>query len=408
MAKKEEFFVGLDIGSNKISVVVGQPEEGNTVKIIGVGTSHVSGLRKGVVTEIEETVSGISEAVELAERCCGFTIDHANVNINGGHIHSTNSKGVVAVGRADQEITKNDMLRAEEAAQAIQIPPNKEIIHVIPRYFIIDNQEGVKDPHGMTGVRLEVEALIVTLSSQVQKTLGKCVAQAGIRVDDLVITPLASAKAVLDKRQRELGCAVIDIGAETTGLSIFEDDSLLYTNVFPIGASSVTNDIAIGLRTSVDVAEKVKVKYGNAFYKNVPEKEKIDLSAIDIKEEGVFSKRHIAEIAEARMEEIFKIAREDLKRLKKDVLLPAGIILTGGGAKLDGIDILAKDCFKLPVEIGKPHSLNGLTEKVYDTSMSTSVGLMLYAFEERIGFSGSNKTSNVLSKVRGIFKTFLP
>jgi len=408
MAKKEEFFVGLDIGSNKICVVVGQPEEGDTVKVIGVGTSHVTGLRKGVVTEIEETVSGISEAIELAERSCGFTLDHANANINGGHIHSTVSRGVVAVGRADQEITKNDLNRAEEAAQAIQVPPNKEIIHVIPRQFVIDNQEGVKDPLGMTGVRVEVEALIVTLSQQVQKTLGKCVIQAGIKIDDLIVSPLASAKAVLDKKHKELGCAVIDIGAETTGLAIFEEDSLLYTNVFPIGASSVTNDIAIGLRTSVDVAEKVKIKYGNAYHKDIPEKEKVDLSVIDIKEEGVFSKRHIAEISEARMEEIFKIVRDDLKRLKKDVLLPAGIILTGGGAKLEGIDVLAKDCFKLPVEIGKPHSLNGLTDKVYDPTMSTSVGLMLYAFEERIGFSGSNRTGDMISKVRGIFKTFLP
>ncbi len=408
MAKKEEYFIGLDVGSSKISAVVGQPTEEETVKIIGVGTSHVTGLRKGVVNEIEETVSGISEAIEIAERTCGFTIDHASVNLNGGHIVSANSRGIVAVGRADQEITKNDMARAEEAAQAIQLPPNKEITHVIPRSFIIDNQEGVKDPIGMTGVRLEVEAHIVSASVQVSKNLNKCVTQAGIKVDDLIVTPLAAAKSVLSKRQRELGCAVIDIGAETTGLVIFEDDSILYTNIFPIGAAAVTNDVAIGLRTSVDVAEKVKLKYGYAYHKDVTEKEKIDLSTIDIKEEGVFSKRHIAEITEARMEEIFKIIKDDMKRIGKDTLLPAGIILTGGGAKLSGIDVLAKECFKLPVEVGKPHSLSGLTDKAYDPSLSVSVGLMLYAFEEGHSLGGSLPTSEVVGKLKKIIKTFLP
>jgi cell division protein FtsA len=408
MAKREEYYVGLDVGSSKICAVVGQPEEDETLKVVGVGTSHITGLRKGVVSEIEETVSGISEAIELAERTCGFPIDHANVNINGGHINSINSRGVVAVGRADQEVTKNDLVRAEEAAQAVQIPPNKEIIHVIPRYFVIDNQEGVKDPTGMTGIRLEVEAHIISVSEQVSQNLNKCVAQAGIRMDDIIVSPLASAKSALDKRQKELGCAVIDIGAETTGLAVFEEDSLLYTNVFPIGASSVTNDIAIGLRTSVDVAEKTKIKYGQAYHKEVPEREKVDLSAVDIKEEGNFSKRHIAEIAEARMEEIFKIVRDDLRRISKDTLLPAGIILTGGGAKIIDIDLLAKDCFKLPVEVKKPHSLSGLTEKVYDSSLSVATGLMLYAFEEGYSLGGSLPAANVLSKVKKIVKTFLP
>jgi cell division protein FtsA len=408
MAKKEEFFVGLDIGSSKICAVVGQAQEDDSVKVVGVGSSHLTGLRKGVVNEIEETVSGISEAIEIAERNCGFTIDRANVNINGGHINSFNSRGVVAVGRADQEITKNDMTRAEEAAQAIQITPNKEIIHVIPRFFVIDNQEGIKDPIGMTGVRLEIDAHIITVSTQVSKNLSKCINQAGLRMDDIIVTPLAAAKAVLDKRQKELGCAVVDIGAETTGIVVFEEDSVIYTNVFPVGASAVTNDIAIGLRTSVDVAEKVKLKYGNAYHKDVSEKDKVDLSSIDIKEEGVYSKRHIAEISEARMEEIFKIIRDDLKRINKDVLLPAGIVLTGGGAKLESIETLAKECFNLPVEIGKPHALSGLTEKVYDPTFSASVGLLLYSFEEGIQSGGTSTSTDIIGRIRKVVKTFLP
>ncbi|MEI7690764.1 MAG: cell division protein FtsA [bacterium] len=410
MAKKEEFYVGLDIGSSKICAVVGVPnKEDEGLRIVGVGTSRLTGLRKGVVSEIEETVSGISEAIEIAERSCGFGIDHTSINLNGGHISSINSRGTVAVGKADQEITKNDLARAEDAAQAIQIQPNKQILHVIPRFFMIDNSnEPVKDPIGMSGVRLEVETHIVTASQQILKNLSKCVTQTGLKTDDTIATPLASAKAVLDKRQRELGCALIDIGAETTGLVIFEEDSILYTKVFPIGANSVTNDIAIGLRTSIDVAEKVKIKFGHSFHKEVSEKEKIDLSSIDMKEEGVFSRKHVAEICEARMEEIFKIIRDELRRINKDTLLPAGIVITGGGAKLLAIDLLAKDCFKLPVEITKPHSLTGLTDKIYDPEFSTAVGLMLYAYEENIGTSGSLPSINITGRVRKILKLFLP
>jgi len=414
MAKKEEFYVGLDIGSSKICAVVGIPnhaEEG--LRVVGVGTSRLTGLRKGVVTEIEETVSGISEAIEIAERSCGFGIDHASINLNGGHINSVNSRGTVAVGKADQEITKIDTEHAEDAAQAIQIQPNKQILHSIKRFFIIDNSnEIVKDPIGMSGVRLEVETHIITASQQILKNLSKCVTQTGLKTDDTIATPLASAKAVLDKRQKELGCAVVDIGAETTGLVIYEEDSILYTKVFPIGANSVTNDIAIGLRTSIDVAEKVKVKYGHSYHKEVSEKEKIDLSSIDMKEEGVFSRKHVSEICEARMEEIFKIIRDELRRINKDTLLPAGIVITGGGAKLKGIDLLAKDCFKLPVETAKPHSLTGQTEKIYEPEFSTAVGLMLYAYEDNIGSGGSFANNNLFSwiseKTRRLLKIFLP
>lgn len=410
MIKKEEFYVGLDVGSSKICAVVGVPnEEEDSLRIVGMGLSRLTGIRRGVVTEIEETVSGISEALELAERSCGFSLDHSNINLNGGHISSMNSRGTIAVGRADQEIGKNDLVRAEDAAQAVQIPPNKDIIHVIPRFFMIDNsEERIKDPIGMSGIRLEVETHLVVASQQILKNLSKCVTQTGIKADDTIATPLASAKAVLNKRQKELGCAVIDIGAETTGLVVYEEDSILYTKVFPIGANAITNDIAIGLRTSIDVAEKVKIKFGHSFHKEVSEKGKIDLSSIDLKEEGVFSKRHIAEICEARMEEIFKIIRDELRRINKDTLLPAGIIITGGGSKLQGIELLAKDCFNLPVDLGKPHSLTGLIEKIYDPQFSVAVGLMLYGYEESIGSGGTSPSMNISGKFKKFIKIFLP
>ncbi len=407
MAKKETFYVGLDIGSSKISMVVGKPDADNTLNVIGVGTTHITGLRRGVVQEIEETVSGVSEAVEIAERTCGAQIESAVININGSHIVCKNSTGAVATGRADQEVTLNDVFRAEDAAKAIQMPPNRVIINDIPRFFTIDNSERIKDPVGMTGVRLEVESHILMVSDQVWRNLQKCVTQAGINIEDTIVSPLASAKAVLTKKEKELGVAVIDIGAETTGLTVFEEDSILYTKVFPVGASQVTNDIAIGLRTSVDVAEKIKIKYGHAYHSEVSDKEKIDLSAIDIREEGVVTKKHVAEISEARMEEIFKLVREELRRIKRDTLLPAGIVLTGGGAKLPGIDLLAKECFSLPAVIGKPHSLSGLTDKVYDPIYANAVGLMLYSFEE-MHKSPVTKRSNFLQGILNFFKNFLP
>lgn len=407
MAKKETFYVGLDIGSSKICMVVGKPDADNTLNVIGVGTTHITGLRKGVVQEIEETVSGISEAVEIAERTCGAQIDSAVININGSHIICKNSTGAVATGRADQEVTTNDVFRAEDAAKAIQMPPNRVIINDLPRFFTIDSSERIKDPIGMTGVRLEVESHILMVSEQIWKNLQKCVTQAGLTIEDTIVGPLASAKAVLTKKERELGVAVLDIGAETTGLTVFEEDSILYTKVFPVGASQVTNDIAIGLRTSVDVAEKVKLKYGNAFHADVSDKDKIDLSAIDIREEGIVSKKHVAEIAEARMEEIFKLVHDELKRIKRDTLLPAGIVLTGGGAKLPDIEVLAKQCFKLPAVVGKPHSLGGLTEKVYDPIFSNAVGLMLYSFEEMHRHTVS-KRSNFFNDLLNFFKNFLP
>lgn len=416
MAKKEELFVGLDVGSSKISVTVGKETEEGTLEIIGVGNSNLTGISKGTVKEIEETVSGISEAIEIAERMAGVALDRVNVNVNGGHIHSIISQGVAAVGRADQEVTPNDVARAEEAAQAVQIPPNKEIIHVLPRSFTVDDQTGIIDPVGMTGVRLEVEANIIVVSSQETAKINKCVSQTGIKIEDMIVNPIAAAKAVLTKRQKELGCAVVDIGAETTGLAVFEEGTLLYTKVFSkgdinsaFGAAACTYDLNSGLQASsnIDIAEKVKLKYGHAWADDVPDKGRVDLSEIDIKAEGVFTKKYISEICEARMEEILQAVHNELKKINRDTKLPAGIIITGGGAKIPGLEKLAKKVFKLPVEIGKPHSLSGITEKVYDPRMSVSVGLALYAFEEG-AIAGKKNSGQSWNKIRGIFKTFLP
>lgn len=408
MAKKEEYYVGLDVGSSKITVVVGEPDEEGVLSVIGIGTSRTTGVKKGIVTEVEETVSGISEAIEMAEGLSGSQIASAVININGGHISSINSRGVVAVARADGEISKNDVIRAEEAAQAVQISSNKEILHAIPRFYNIDNGEAVKDPLGMSGVRLEVETHLIAVSQQANKNLSKTVTQAGMAIEEIVVSPLAAAKASLTKRQRELGCVLVDMGAATTGITVMQDDSVFYTKVFPIGAASITNDIAIGLRTSVDVAEKVKLKYGYAVSADVDDKDRIDLSAIDISEEAIVTRKNVAEIIQDRLEEIFALIRDELRRINCDTLLPAGIIITGGGSKLAGIDDLAKSYFRLPVNIGKPHSLGGLTEKIYDPSFSTAVGLMLFSYEQGGGKNNGIAVESIYNKAKELFKTFLP
>jgi cell division protein FtsA len=415
MTQKEEIFVGIDIGSSKTATVVAKKEGEDHLSIIGVGVSQMTGLKKGVVAEIEDTVSGISESVEIAERMAGVDISAATVNINGSHISSLNSNGVVGVGRADQQINKEDMIRAEDAAQAVQMSPNKEILHVFPRVYKVDDQEGIKDPMGMTGIRLEVDTHIVCVAIQASKNLHKVFAHAGVRIQDEIASPLASAKAVAKKRQLDLGCVVVDIGAATTGIAVYEEGEIYHTAVLPIGGMHITNDVAIGIRTSIDIAEKVKLKFGHCRHKEVSEKDKIDLSEIDIKEEGVISRRHLSEIIEARYEEILKMVREELKGIGREALLPAGAILTGGVSKMPGADEKAKEVLKLPVELGQPHNLFGITDKVYAPSMSAAVGLLLYNYEEALesgrgtgGKSGDDMMKKAGSVAKKIFKTFLP
>lgn len=414
MTQKEEIFVGIDIGSSKTATVVAKREGEDHLSIIGVGASRLTGLKKGVIAEIEDAVSGISESVEIAERMAGVDISQATVNINGSHISSLNSNGVVGVGRADQQINREDMLRAEDAAQAVQMSPNKEILHVFPRVYKVDDQEGIKDPMGMTGIRLEVDTHIVCVAIQASKNLHKVFAQAGVRIQDEIASPLAAAKAVAKKRQIDLGCAVVDIGAATTGIAVFEEGEIYHTAVLPIGGMHITNDVAIGIRTSIDIAEKIKLKYGHSRHKEVSEKDKIDLSEIDIKEEGIISRRHLSEIIEARYEEILKMVREELKAIGREALLPAGVIITGGVSKMPGADEKAKEVLKLPVELGKPHNLFGLTDKVYLPELSVATGLLLYNFEEnmRSGKGDGSATGDGLKKTAGflkkVFKTFLP
>lgn len=409
--------MGLDIGTTTVRVVVGKREqEGGLPGIIGVGEAPAGGIRRGVIVDLEEAVSSISTALEKAERMTGIAAEHAVVSVGGAHVTSLESHGVVAVSRADGEITESDVVRVIDASQAIQIPTNREILHVIPKEFAVDGQVGIKDPVGMTGIRLEADSQIIEASVPFVKNLTKCVMQAGIDLDDLVLAPLASAQAVLTKRQKELGVVLIELGGGTSGAVVFEESELIHATILPVGSDHITNDIAIGLRTSVDTAETLKLEYGVAIPSAVKKDEEINLSKIDKHEEGRVSRHHLAEIIQARLEEIFSMVNKELKSVGRDGQLPAGAILTGGGAKLPGVVELAKKELRLPVQIGFPLNIATIIDRVDDPAYATAVGLVLWAndYLYQVPRAGVGRfTKKVLEKasfekMRKFFKQFLP
>ncbi|EKD49250.1 MAG: hypothetical protein ACD_63C00209G0002 [uncultured bacterium] len=371
-------------------------------------------MRRGVIVDVEEAVGSISTALEKAERVTGIPIESAFVSISGAHIESQLSKGVIAVSRADGEIGEDDVSRVIEAAQAITLPTNHEILHVVPKTFLVDDQEGIKDPVGMSGVRLEVEAHIIQGASSFIKNLTKCIYRTGVDIDDLVLAPLAAAEAVLTKRQKELGVVLVDIGAGTTGMIAYEEGDLLHTKILPVGAEHITNDIAIGLRTSVDIAEKIKLEYGTALATSVEKNEKIDLSKIDKNEEQVVDREEIVEIIEARLSEIFSLVDKELKKIGKSGQMPAGVVLTGGGSKMPDIVDFAKEDLRLPTQIGVPSDIPIAVDKVDDPAFATSVGLVLWGAETEIK-SGKfsvggipDSVGDTVDKMKKWFKTFLP
>ncbi len=373
---KERFITGLDIGTSYIRAVTGQfnPQD-NNFYIIGCGEVPSAGISKGIIVSIEDAVSSITSCLEQSERMIGSPIERVFVGISGAQIITQESKGVVTVSRANGEIREDDVDRAVQAAQAVATPPNYEILHVIPKGFVIDNQSGIKDPIGMTGIRLEVATqIILGLSSQI-KNLTKAVYRTGVEIDDLVLSVLANAEGVLAKRQKELGVALVNIGESTTAVAIFEEGDLLNTFVIPLGSNHITADIAIGLRTSLDVAESIKLEYGQAVSENVNKKEEINLGDFSESESENVSLRYISEIIEARVEEIFDLVDKELIKLDRSGLLPAGIILTGGGAQLPGIVEVAKKRFRLPASVGLPLNINTAIDKINNLSFTTAIGL---------------------------------
>jgi cell division protein FtsA len=396
---RESIIAGLDIGSSSIRTVIAKKIKGEPLRIMGIGITPCFGMRRGVIIDPEEIAKGIAESVKKGEGMAGDKIREAVVSIGGSEIFFQNAKGVVAVGRADGEVTENDVQRVLAEIQNSPLPLNREIVHIVPRSFRLDDQENISDPLGMKGVRLEVDALLIEVSPNHIKNLFKSAELADIDVADVVLEPLAAAEAILGKKQKELGVVLINIGGGTTSLAVFEEGELLHTAIIPVGSGHITNDIAIGLRTSIETAEKIKMEYGAASPQEVSKKEDIDLSRIDSQEEGLVSRHHVAEIIEARLEEIFKLVNKELVSIKKNGLLPAGAILVGGGAKLPFISDVSKKMLGLPTQIGYPESLGGMINEVDDPSFATAVGLILWSDKQgenlQLGITGVKVFDNI-------------
>ncbi|MFH1218218.1 MAG: cell division protein FtsA [Candidatus Peregrinibacteria bacterium] len=411
---RSKLVASLDIGSSKIRTVVGVMEdESSTPNIIGVGIAPSTGLRKGAVIDVEETINSLSASLEDAERMSGEPINHVFLGFGGNHIESINSKGVIAIAQDKNEISEDDVDRVIEAAQAVTIPPNRRILRIIPKTFTVDEQKGIKYPVGMTGIRLEVETHIVTGFEPVIKNIEKCVLQSGVDIDDIIPNALAPAEAVLSKRQKELGVVVIDIGCGGTTVSVFEDGAILHTATIPVGGENVTNDVAIGLRTSIDTAEKVKIEYGSTLPEDVNDRETIDLSLISKTDTHVVSKKQVVEIIKARYHEIFLLVKDELEKIHRDGMLPAGAILTGAGAKLPGVIDLARETLNLPAQIGFPQNYDGVVDKIDDPAYATAIGLLIWGsrFEGRhhggLGMRGVSLKKG-LSNMKGWLKNLFP
>lgn len=413
---KETIIVGLDVGSCFIRTVVAKMRADQTKpQIIGMGQVPSFGLRRGVVVDIEEAVKNISQSVQEAERGSGLSIERAYVSLSGNHITSRTSKGVVAVSRADGEISREDVERAINAASAISLSPNREILHIIPRSFSVDDQRGIKDPAGMNGVRLEVDTLIIEGATPFIKNLTKCISEVGLEIEGLVLAPLAASRATLTKRQKELGVLALDLGGGTASLTVFEEGDIIHSCVLPIGSSHITSDIAIGLRSNIDLAEKVKLEYGSALVSEISKKDNINLSKLTEEEKGIIPRVQVAEIIEARLSEVFDLVNKELRKIDRQGLLPAGVVLLGGGAKIPSLVDLAKEGLKLPAQVGFPLELEGIVEEVDDPAFATAIGLVLWSIDERvksgrlavIPFSRFSVSSTV-NKIKGWLRGFLP
>ena len=373
-------YVGLDIGTTKISAIIAEMDpESRDIKIVGVGMSPSEGLRRGVVVNLEKTVASIARAVEEAERMAGVQVKGVYAGIAGDHIRSINSRGVIAVSRKDNEISQADVDRVVDAAKAVAIPMDREIIHVIPQEFIVDDQDGIKDPIGMSGVRLEAEVHIITGAVTSAKNICKSITRAGLKVHDLVLEPLASSHAVLGPDERDLGVVLLDIGGGTTDVAVFYEGSIRHTAIVPLGGASVTNDIAIGMRTPIDQAERVKIEHGCALTSMVGPLEKLVVTGVGGRGDKEIPRAQLASMIEPRMEEIFALSNREVKKNHFADLLGAGVVLTGGTSLLPGAVELAEQIFEMPVRRGVPSGLSGLMENVRDPRYSTGVGLILHA-----------------------------
>ena len=403
----ERTIVSIDVGTTKVCTLVGKMDEGGALRIVGVGVVPSKGLRKGVVVNVNETTEAIAASVEKAQRISGHEIERAHVGVAGAHISSFNSRGVVAVSRG-HSITQDDVNRVLDAALAIAIPYNREVIHVVPRSYVVDGQDGVRDPLGMHGFRLEVEAHIITGAATSIHNLAKCINQVGIEIDELVLAPLASGEAVLTDNEREMGVVLADIGGGTTDMAIFIEGSVWHTAVLAVGGNHLTNDVAVGLRAPFDTAKEIKEKYGYASSEDVAVGETIDVAVFGEDSWQAVSRQFLSEIIEARAAEIFNLMLQEVKRSGYDGLLPAGVVLCGGASELAGMRELGRDILQLPTRIGPPLDLQGLVDALSSPAYATGVGLLLWGLREEATRVPSERPIGLWQRIVHWLRVFLP
>ena len=406
----QQIIVGLDIGTSKVVAIVGELGADGSIEVIGIGSHPSRGLKKGVVVNIESTVQSIQRAVEEAELMAGCQIDAVYAGIAGSHIRSLNSHGIVAI--RDKEVMQTDVDRVIDAAQAVAIPADQKILHIVPQEYLIDSQEGVKEPLGMSGVRLEAKVHLVTCAVNAVQNIEKCVRRCGLDVRDVILEQLASSYAVLSEDEKELGVCLVDIGGGTTDIAVFTEGAIRHTAVIPLAGDQVTNDIAMALRTPTPHAEEIKIKYACALTQLAGADETIKVPGVGDKPPRSLSRQALAEVVEPRYDELFTLVQAELRRSGYEDLIAAGIVLTGGSSKIEGVVDLAEEIFHKPVTIGVPRNVNGLMDIVRNPIYSTGVGLLIYGRmqEEVVRLRGGRrhpKGQSFIERLRSWFRNNL-
>lgn len=380
-ADNSKMIVGLDIGTSKVVAIVGEVKADGSLNIVGIGSHRSRGLKKGTVVNIESTVESIQRAVEEAELMAGCRIHSVYAGIAGSHIRSMNSHGIVAI--RDREVTRADIDRVIDAAQAVAIPADQRVLHILPQEYIIDSQEGVKEPLGMSGVRLEAKVHLVTCAINAVQNIEKCIKRCGLQVEEIILEQLASSYAVLTEDEKELGVCMVDIGGGTTDIAVFTEGAIRHTGVIPIAGDQVTNDIAMALRTPTDNADEIKIKYACALAQLASPGDMIKVPGVGDRPARELSRQALAEVVEPRYDELFTLVKAELQRSGYENLMAAGLVLTGGTSKMEGAIELAEEIFHMPVRLGMPQGVKGLADIVRNPIFSTGVGLLLYGMKQQ-------------------------
>lgn len=396
---EKNLLVGIDIGTSKVVAIVGEVTDNGMIHVIGVGSSPSRGLKRGVVVNIESTVNSIQRAVQEAELMAGCQIHSVYTGIAGSHIRSLNSHGIVAI--RDQEVTQADIDRVIDAARAVAIPADQKVLHILPQEFVIDHQSGIREPIGMSGVRLEAKVHIVSGAVSAAQNIVKCVERCGLQVNDIILEQLASGYAVLSEDEKELGVCLVDIGGGTTDIAIFVDGAIRHTAVIPIAGDQVTNDIAIALRTPTQNAEEIKLKYATALVEQADQNDLFEVSSVGNRPGRHVSKRMLAEVCEPRYEELFALVASEIRRCGFDDMIAAGLVLTGGASLIPGVLELAERVIQIPVRLGQPERITGLVDVVKNPKFSTGIGLLIYGHQQ--SNEGAKEVWHETHSVKGIW-----